>query len=116
MALIVYIPIGSLEIAKFQNTIVIHVLTWLEWTLMELCQIWFLQILFNQLVEYIAMLNLIKFQKNKSIGQITYEISNEVMDEKILNVWNKIANTLQTHQKEIAKHRKQKNPYCGDQF
>ena len=39
--------------------------------------------MFNYMVEWLAMRNLINYQKDKSIGQLTYELNNEAMDEPI---------------------------------
>ena len=39
--------------------------------------------LYMQLVEWIAMRNLILYQMDKSIGQLTYELENEIVDEPL---------------------------------
>lgn len=50
------------ESMSLQIMIIIH------WGLVNLSQVWFIQMIYMQLVEWIAMRNLILYQLDKSIG------------------------------------------------
>lgn len=55
----------------------------LNWALINLSQVLFASMLYVQLVEWMAMYNLIQYQIGKSIGQVMYELENEVIDEPL---------------------------------
>lgn len=62
-----------------------RILIVLQWAFVNVNQVWFVQMLYTQFVEWLVMRNLIIYQKDRSIGQIMYEHSNENTNEPIRN-------------------------------
>lgn len=80
LLILIFLTGAVIDIFQFMDhhNKLVDFLLWMQWALTNANQVWFVLILYNQLFEWIVMCNLIVYQLNKTIGEITFEHNNSL--------------------------------------